>query len=467
LAVVSDLGNDQQRVELMDLKTGQPRATIADWTYRVRSLAFSPDSRTIAIGGGSYGGGDFNDSSVRLAVGSLQSTSELKLYDATSGQLAAVLAGHDDLITCVAFSPDGKLLASGGIDGLVKLWDVPAALKAGAAPATAVAAAPVRATPNPVPATARTSAKSNSPAPAPAKAATVEPVAPGTEKSTGGNNSIGMKLVRVPAGEFQMGSSEEDPNAEAAERPAHHVRLTKGFSIGAYEVTVGQFGAFVEASGYQTEAEKEGTGAAGYDAATRQFVEENQPRFNWRNIGVEQTDEHPVVNVSWNDATAFCGWLSKKEGKRYRLPTEAEWEYACRGGTTTRFPTGDDDSSLKDAANIGDVSLKKSWDAATWVVSWNDGFAFTSPVGKWKPNAWGLYDMVGNAGEWTADWFDPQYYSSSPDVDPRGPATGEFRTVRGGAWYYQPPLQRSAMRVGGCPPSSRNVLVGFRVVRED
>jgi formylglycine-generating enzyme required for sulfatase activity len=173
-----------------------------------------------------------------------------------------------------------------------------------------------------------------------------------------------------------------------------------------------------------------------------------------------------VVNVSWNDAAAFCNWLSDKEGKRYRLPTEAEWEYACRAGTTARFPTGDEDSSLKDAANIGDVSLKKSWDAATWVVSWNDGFAFTSPVGTWKPNGWGIYDMVGNAGEWTQDWFDPEYYQKSPATEPRGPATGEFRVVRGGAWYYHPPFQRSAMRVPGCPPSSRNVLVGFRVVRE-
>ena len=424
LAVIAKVrDSDLHRVELMDLKTGQPRATIADLASPVQSLAFSPDSRTLAVGGGSYAGGVFNSPGLRLAIGILQATSELKLFDATSGKLAAPLAGHDDLITCVAFSPDGTLLASGGIDGLVKLWDVPAALKAGAAPAspTVAATSAAPATPaidiTPAPTTKSIPFKA-----APPKTTTVTSNAPPAAKPTGDTNSIGMKLVPIPAGEFQMGSPEDDPNAEATERPAHRVRLTKAFAIGAHEVTVGQFRDFVEASGYQTDAEKDGLGGAGYDAGSRQFVEQNQPQFNWRNIGAEQTDKHPVVNVSWNDAAAFCTWLSGKEGKRYRLPTEAEWEYACRAGTTTRFPTGDDDSSLKGMANIGDVSLKKSWDAATWVVSWNDGFAFTGPVGKWKANAWGIHDMVANAGEWTADWFDPDYYRSSPDSDPRGPS---------------------------------------------
>ena len=123
-------------------------------------------------------------------------------------------------------------------------------------------------------------------------------------------------------------------------------------------------------------------------------------------MGFEQTDEHPVVNVSWNDALAFCRWLSKKEGKICRLPTEAEWEYACRAGSTTRYCFGDDASDLGEYAWYGANSDRK-----------------THPVGTKKPNAWGLYDMHGNAWEWCADGYDAEYYEKSPTDDPTGPAT--------------------------------------------
>ena len=126
-----------------------------------------------------------------------------------------------------------------------------------------------------------------------------------------------------------------------------------------------------------------------------------------------------MVNVTWNDAVAFCDWLSKKEGKKYRLPTEAEWEYSCRAGTKTRFYSGDDIETLKGVANILDASFKKKYPQASWAAAWDDGYPFTAPVGKFKPNAFGLYDMHGNVWQWCADWYGE--YPQGKVVDPQGP----------------------------------------------
>src|SRR5262249_44371955 len=151
---------------------------------------------------------------------------------------------------------------------------------------------------------------------------------------------------------------------------------------------------------------KDGKGGGGYDKKAR-CVNDYGQKWTYRDPGFEQTDAHPVVNVSWNDAMAFCAWLSKKEGKQHRLPTEAAWEYCCRAGTTSRFYSGDSDDSLRTVGNIADRSLRGRLDFnaylegeiknyyAKWfsVVSWDDGFPFTAPVGQFKPNAFGLYDM--------------------------------------------------------------------------
>ena len=170
-------------------------------------------------------------------------------------------------------------------------------------------------------------------------------------------NSIGMKLTLVPSGEFMMGSGESAEETAAffnktygegllkadffQEHPQHRVRITKPFYLGTYHVTRGQFRQFVADTSYKTDAEKaENPGAYVWDPDRKVFSLDE--KYSWRNAGFEQTDEHPVVCVSWNDAAAFCQWLSKKEGKAYRLPTEAEWEYACRAGTTTRYSSGDD-----------------------------------------------------------------------------------------------------------------------------
>jgi hypothetical protein len=150
--------------------------------------------------------------------------------------------------------------------------------------------------------------------------------------------------------------------------------------------------------------------------------------------------------VSWNDAVAFCAWLSKKEGKEYRLPTEAQWEYSCRAGSRTKFSFGNDDQQMPDYG----------W----FAINANNQ---VQPVGQKKPNAWGLYDMHGNVFEWTADYYAEDYYQNSPKVDPAGPATGGARILRGGAWYYGVIDGRSAYRRRVHGPDHRHPTIGFRV----
>jgi formylglycine-generating enzyme required for sulfatase activity len=237
-------------------------------------------------------------------------------------------------------------------------------------------------------------------------------------------NSIRMKLVLIPKGKFTMGSpaGEEDRLGDEDE---HEVEITRPFYLGKYEVTKGEFAEFVRDKGYKTEPEKDGS------------------RFTWRNA---QTDRHPVVYVSWNDAVAFCNWLGEREGNRYRLPTEAEWEYSCRAGTKTRFHSGDDEASLKKVANYFG----------------NSGSA-ARPVGSLEPNAFGLYDMHGNVWEWCQDWYGKDYYKESRKEDPEGPDAGASRVMRGGSCCCEPRHCRAASR--NCSaPSRRYVDIGFRVV---
>ena len=160
--------------------------------------------------------------------------------------------------------------------------------------------------------------------------------------------AVGIKLVLIPKGMFTMGSNEL-----RSEKPIHQVRITKDSYMAIHPVTVGQFRAFVKDTKYKTEAEA-GKGGDGFDTATLWLA--MKPEFTWRNPGFEQADDHPVVLVSWTDAMKFCKWLSKKEGRTYRLPTEAEWEYACRAETRTRYSCGDTDESLKGHANLADAA---------------------------------------------------------------------------------------------------------------
>jgi eukaryotic-like serine/threonine-protein kinase len=287
----------------------------------------------------------------------------------------------------------------------------------------------------------------------------VQPAEPPTPSDLA--NSIGMKLKLIKPGKFLMGS----PKEEAAGRfdnegPQHEVEITKAFYMGACPVTKGQFAAFVKDDGYQTDAEKDGKGGESLNLATVQW--EQKPENTWRHPGFSQGDDHPVVDVSWNDATAFCAWLSKKEGKTYELPTEAEWEYACRAGTTTRFWCGDVDASLQGNANVADASLKaKSPGFPAGTVAWDDGYMFTSPAGSFKANPWGLYDMHGNVWQWCADGYGP--YQDGYIKDPNSNERPNRRVARGGSWWDRPRGCWSAYR--GCfSPVMRNGVLGVRVV---
>jgi formylglycine-generating enzyme required for sulfatase activity len=271
-------------------------------------------------------------------------------------------------------------------------------------------------------------------------------------------NSLDMSLLFIPRGKFQMGSPKDEED-RLDEETLHEVEITRPFYMGKYEVTLGQFKAFVENANYKTEAEKDGKGGRGFDG--KEFV--YKPEFTWKNLYFTQKDYQPVTVVSWNDAVAFCEWLSKKEGKTYRLPTEAEWEYACRAGTKTRFNAGEKEDDLKVVGNIADASLKAKWKDVFWAMDWDDGYPFTAPVGRFKANAFGLHDMHGNAWEWCSDWYGEDYYSKSPKQDPQGPASGKERVSRGGAWSTQPKFCRSAFR-DWHEPGYRSDCVGFRVV---
>jgi formylglycine-generating enzyme len=291
---------------------------------------------------------------------------------------------------------------------------------------------------------------------------------------------VKMEMVLIPAGEFKMGSGESAEDTAAffnqtygeahlyagdfkGEHPRHRVQITKPFYLGKCHVTRGQFRQFVAATGYKTDAEKgEKPGAWGWNPDTKEFG--FNEKYSWRKAGFEQTDDHPVLNVSWNDCAAFCQWLSRKEGETYRLPTEAEWEYACRAGTTTRYYSGDDPETLAKVGNIADATARKQFPNWKFTIKANDGYVFTAPIEKFKPNAFGLYDMNGNVSQWCADWYGEDYYATSRAADPAGPDSGKARVLRGGSWSSGPYFTRSAGR--NCfDPDYRNDCAGFRVAR--
>lgn len=288
--------------------------------------------------------------------------------------------------------------------------------------------------------------------------------AEGTEPKPGEvlENSLKMKLVYVPPGEFEMGSPDSEKGRKKEEQ-LHAVRLSKGFYLGVHEVTIGQFSEFVRQTKYKTEAETDGQGGYGIDKESGKFG--RNAKYTWRNPGFPQADDHPVVSVTWKDAVAFCEWLSAKEGKTYRLPTEAEWEYACRAGTKTAYSNGDDPLTLGNIANFADSTAKEKFSDWYWAGKATDGYIYTAPVGKFKPNAFGLYDMHGNVFEWCADWYKANYGTGeSPAIDPTGPATGSDRVVRGSSFVNSVPIVRSASRTSH-RPVYRLSYVGFRVAR--
>jgi formylglycine-generating enzyme required for sulfatase activity len=239
-------------------------------------------------------------------------------------------------------------------------------------------------------------------------------------KATAGSDEIALdlgggiklELVLVPAGKFMMGSPKDEKNRSESEGPQHEVTISRPFYMAIYPVTQEQY---------------------------EKIIGKNPSHFKGA--------QNPVENVNWDDAVGFCKTLSQKTGKTVQLPTEAQWEYACRAGSTTRFCYGDDNDDSK----LGDYA---------WYTGNSGGT--THPVGQKKPNDWGLYDMHGNIWQWCSDLYDEKYYANSPKTDPQGPATSSARVLRGGGWGASPALSRSATR-GGWGWGGRDIYNGFRV----
>jgi formylglycine-generating enzyme required for sulfatase activity len=264
-------------------------------------------------------------------------------------------------------------------------------------------------------------------------------------------------VVIVPAGSFQMGS----PLSEAGqdyddERPIHRVIIQKQFAMATHEITRGDFAKFVNETGYDP---VEGCSFFGPDGW------EHDPKLSWRDPKYRQTDSHPVVCVSWADANAFADWLSRKTSKRYRLPTEAEWEYAARAGSSTARFWGDDADRACPYANTGDLTWKKKTGHKI-VANCRDGYHRTAPVASFHTNQFGLHDMLGNVLEWTEDCWHINY-DKAPTDGSAWTDSGDCnkRVLRGGSFDVRPSGARSARRYWGEANSGDN-LSGFRIVRE-
>jgi len=248
----------------------------------------------------------------------------------------------------------------------------------------------------------------------------------------------GMVMVCVPAGEFLMGSAARASGANANEKPQHTVYLDT-FWIDRTEVTVAQFRAFVQSSGYQTSAEKQGWAYAWVESA-KEWQKVNGA--DWQHPfgpGSSAEEDHPVVQVSWVDAMAYCEWAGGS------LPTEAQWEKAARGTDGRTYPWG----------NVFDGTWLNYCDARceSGDRDFDDGYRYTAPVGSYPAgiSPYGALDMAGNVWEWTADRYDEDYYADSPAQNPAGPESGQYRVLRGGSWNHDRSGMRAAYRLEGSP----------------
>ena len=242
-------------------------------------------------------------------------------------------------------------------------------------------------------------------------------------------NNVKMRLVLIPAGKFMMGSPATEAGRGGDEGPQHEVTISKPFYMGVLEVTQEQYEAVM------------GVNPSSFKGA-----------------------KNPVENVSWDDAVEFCKKLSARTGKTVRLPTEAQWEYACRAGTITAFHTGD---ALKPGQANADFTQPSNPGVLDRIMAWLGMSSAkktlqTTPAGSFSPNGFGLYDMHGNVWEWCSDWYGEDYYANSPKTDPRGPDSGSCRVLRGGSWCSDPLYCRSAFRLRSSP-DDRDFNVGFRV----
>lgn len=393
-------------VVLWEMESLSPVARL--WRPHVSAVALSPQSDILAIG---------------------ETSGRLTFYDWKNDKVLGAFEDHQQAITQIHFRDDARQLLSGSDDHSIRLWDIESLRQQPAAEQQHF----------------------------PELAAIT--------------NQIGMTLLPVPAGEFLMG----ERNAYEAiggyhksklkqERPQHRVVISRPYYLSQTEVTVEQFQKFVEATGYLTIAEKNDLGGEHMIAPEGKI--ENVPETSWRNPGFQQADHHPAVMIAFDDAQAFCKWLSDIEGANYRLPTEAEWEKACRAGTVSSWCYGNQPYPRNRIfSNCADLSIRELYTYYHNAWPLNDGFALTAPVASFPPNAYGFYDMHGNVIEWCQDYFSPEYYETSPETDPQGPATGDMRTLRGGCFFNYVTDSRSSFREGE-PPETVMSGIGFRVLKE-
>jgi sulfatase modifying factor 1 len=265
------------------------------------------------------------------------------------------------------------------------------------------------------------------------------------------------KMVKLASEPFEMGSPQDEDKREPDEGPQHRVELTDNFALAQFEVSVAEFAFFLAITHYVPPK------GCWYVNPDSQGWQENF-QASWREPGFEQRENHPVTCINWLDAQAYITWLRNKTGKHYRLPTEAEWEYAIRAGETRSRYWGDAEADTCEYANAVDETARMTY------VKWNyarclDGYVYTSPVGTFKPNLWGLHDMAGNLWEWVSDCWNPTYVHAPKTGSTWTEGNCRRRVIRGGAWDDEPDDLRSANRLS-VPADRRYNTIGFRVARD-
>ena len=265
------------------------------------------------------------------------------------------------------------------------------------------------------------------------------------------------EMVVVPAGSYRMGSPSYEQGRQEIEGPVHEVTIAVPFAIGRYEVTVAEFGRFVNETGYSA-----GSWCWTYEGGALR----DRTGRGWRNPGFGQSGRHPVTCVNWDDAQAYVAWLSRETGEEYRLPSESEWEYAARAGTATARYWGEGESGQCRHANGGDASLKERYSDWRWpVASCRDGHVHTAPAGSLGANGWGLHDMLGNVWEWTEDCGNLSYAGAPSDGSAWEYGDCSERVLRGGSWGNRPSDLRAAYRSRVTTGDRSDDVVGFRVAR--
>lgn len=279
-----------------------------------------------------------------------------------------------------------------------------------------------------------------------------------------------VEMAVIPPGSFNMGSSLDEraregvPEAFASrEGPQHRVTIPRAFALARYEITRAQYARFVSAT-----HRPDPPGCGVHDAKADSWAE--KPGYSWRKPSFDQTDQHPAACISWQDATDYAAWLAKTTGKPYRLASEAEWEYAARGGTTTARYWGDaaelacQQANIMTSATVEKLGTPRSW--TKQLVCMDDSHAFTEPVGSYAPNPFGLYDMIGNVFEWVQDCYHPNYVGAPTDGSAWNEPDCKLRVPKGGGFHSAPWIARPAFHGGPVKPDAHPVASGIRVARD-